>query len=120
MGTHSEGAAGNVPRQGDEGTQRVPRTAPGTHAGPLAPVPAPAPPGSMTVPPLFGWETIVAVLVLLVVVAVVFFVASAAGRSPSGRSDFEAWLQARSARHPAPLDEPVDSPPAGQASTSPR
>jgi hypothetical protein len=63
----------------------------------------------MTVPPLFGWETIVAVLVLLIVVAVVFFVASAAGRAPSGRSEFQAWLDARSTR-PEPLDEPADAP----------
>jgi uncharacterized membrane protein len=63
----------------------------------------------MTVPPLFGWETIVAVLVLVIVVAVAFFVVSATGRAPSGRSEFEAWLQARSARHPAPPAEPTDA-----------
>jgi hypothetical protein len=65
----------------------------------MSPAPTPPPPGSMTVPPLFGWETIVAVLVLLLVVAVVFFVASASGRAPSGRSEFQAWLDARSNRH---------------------
>jgi hypothetical protein len=69
----------------------------------------------MTVPPLFGWETIVAVLVLLIVVAVAFFVASAAGRAPSGQSEFQAWLDARSAGYPVPDDEPVDPPPSGHA-----
>jgi hypothetical protein len=69
----------------------------------------------MTVPPLFGWETIVAVLLLLIVVAVAFFVASAAGRAPSGRSEFEAWLDARSARHPVPGEEFADAPLYGHA-----
>jgi hypothetical protein len=67
----------------------------------------------MTVPPLFGWETIVAVLVLLIVVAVAFFVASAAGRAPSGQSEFQAWLEARSAGYPGPGDEPADAPRSG-------
>lgn len=72
----------------------------------MAPASTPPPPGSMTVPPLFGWETIIAVLVLLIVVAVAFFALSATGRAPSGRSEFQAWLEARSARLPELRDEP--------------
>jgi hypothetical protein len=72
----------------------------------MAPEPTPPLPGSMTVPPLFGWETIVAVLLLLLVVAVAFFLASATGRAPSGQSEFQAWLDARSNRH-REFPEPV-------------
>ena len=38
------------------------------HAGPMAPDTSPLDPGSMTVPPLFGWQHIVAVLALMAVV----------------------------------------------------
>ena len=61
----------------------------------MAPDPSPLP-GSMTVPPWFGWEAILVVLVLLVVVAVAFFVASAAGTDVDGRSEWQAGLDARS------------------------
>jgi hypothetical protein len=53
-------------------------------------------PGSMTVPPWFGWEAVLVVLVLLVVVAVAFFVASATGTDVDGRSEWQAGLDARS------------------------
>lgn len=66
------------------------------HPHPMAPVPTPPLPGSMTVPPLFGWETILAVLALLVAVAVVFFLVAAAGRGVDSRSEWQAWLDARS------------------------
>jgi hypothetical protein len=56
----------------------------------------PPPPGSMTVPPLFGWEFIVVVLLLLVALAVAFVVLSAAGRNVSERAELQAWLDARS------------------------
>src|SRR4051795_11580630 len=92
---------------------RIPRAAGVAHACRMAPAPTPPPPGSMTVSPLFGWETIVAVLVLLIVVAVAFFVASAAGRAPSGQSEFQAWLEARSAGYQRPAD--VDGPGSGNA-----
>ena len=75
----------------------------------MAPAPIPPPPGSMTVPPLFGWEEIATLLVLLLVVAVAFFVASAAGRSQSGRTEFQAWLDGRSARYAVPPDETADA-----------
>lgn len=56
----------------------------------------------MTVPPWFGWENILAVLVLLVVVAVAFFLSSAVGRNEEGRAEWEAALAARSSRRRAP------------------
>jgi hypothetical protein len=67
----------------------------------------------MTVPPLFGWEAIVAVLVLLLAVAVAFFVLSATGHAPSGQTEFQAWLEARSSRHPA--SDETDAPMPGNA-----
>jgi hypothetical protein len=58
----------------------------------------------MTVPPLFGWEVILTVLVLVVALAVAFFLVSAAGTAQENRSDWEAWLQARSSRRRHPAD----------------
>jgi hypothetical protein len=58
----------------------------------------PLPPGSMTVPPLFGWELILTGLVVLVVVAVAFLLVSASGTGRDERPDWQAWLDARSGR----------------------
>jgi len=63
----------------------------------MTPVPTPPPPGSMTVPPLFGWEHIAIVVALVVIAGVVGLVLLGAGRAQSGRSDWEAWLDGRSA-----------------------
>jgi hypothetical protein len=52
----------------------------------------------MTVPLLFGWETVAVGLVVLVVLAFAAVALMAAGRSTSGRSEFEAWLASRSDR----------------------
>jgi hypothetical protein len=70
----------------------------------MAPVTNPPLPGSMTVPPWFGWENIMAVLVLLVVVGVAFFVVSSVGEDANGRSEWQAWLDARSRQRPDPDD----------------
>jgi hypothetical protein len=51
----------------------------------------------MTVPPLFGWETIATVVVLVVVVAIAAVVILQAGRDASGQSEWQAWLDGRSA-----------------------
>ena len=59
-------------------------------------VPTPLPPGSMTVPLWFGWGEVALVVVLAVLLGVAAFVALAAGRAASGRSEFEAWLESRS------------------------
>jgi hypothetical protein len=63
-------------------------------------------PGSMTVPPLFGWEGILSVLVVVVAVAVAFLVFSTTRAGATERSEWQAWLQARSGR----LDEPAPDP----------
>jgi hypothetical protein len=69
----------------------------------MAPDPTLLDPGSMTVPPLFGWEHIVAVLALVAIVAAAFLVLTVARGSLHGRSDWQAWLDARSSGriHPA-------------------
>lgn len=74
----------------------------------MAPETTPPPPGSMTVPLLFGWGEIVTVLVLLIVVAVAYFVVAAAGAASGARSEWEAWLDARSSRRPDAYDLPVE------------
>ncbi|MGY1785189.1 hypothetical protein [Geodermatophilus sp. SYSU D00698] len=70
----------------------------------MADVPTPPDPGSMTVPPLFGWESIVVGLLLLVVVVVVLAVVGVARSGAGGRADFQSWLDARSARSAGPYD----------------
>jgi len=51
----------------------------------------------MTVSFLFGWQHILAGLLLLIALAVVFGLVLAAGRG--ARSDWQAGLEARSRRH---------------------
>ena len=91
------------------------------HRCAMPPVPSEPLPGSMTVPPWFGWEAILVVLVLLVVLAVAFFVASAAGPDVDGRSEWQAGLDARSrwrreaGAGPGELDRPDAEPAAGDA-----
>ena len=63
----------------------------------------------MTVPPLFGWGEIVTILVLLVAVAVVFFVIASAGAPVSGRSEWQASLDARSSRRRTPVPDADDA-----------
>lgn len=62
----------------------------------------PLDPGSMTVPPLFGWEHIVAVLALMAVIGAAFLLHSVARGASQGRSDWQSWLDARSSRAPSP------------------
>ena len=76
----------------------------------MASVSTPPLPGGMTVPPWFGWENILVVLLLLVVVGAAFFAVSAAGTDATGRSEWEAWLDARSSRRPDPPPDPPDRP----------
>jgi hypothetical protein len=67
------------------------------HARPMTSVPTAPPPGSMTVPPLFGWEHILTALALILLLGVAGLVLLAAGRAASGRSEWQAWLDGRSA-----------------------
>jgi hypothetical protein len=62
----------------------------------MAPATISPAPGSMTVPPLFGWGDILAVLGLLVALVVVFLVVTAGAPAASRRSEWQAWLDARS------------------------
>jgi hypothetical protein len=50
------------------------------------------------VPPLFGWEHIVAVLAVMTVVAAIFLVLAATRGPVQERPDWQAWLDARSNR----------------------
>ena len=58
----------------------------------------------MTVPFTFGWQQIAVVVALVLVAGVLAFVALAAGRATSGRAEWQAWLDGRSA---APVDLPM-------------
>jgi hypothetical protein len=64
----------------------------------MAPATTPPPPGSMTVPPLFGWEGILTVVAILLIVAVGYLVILASRTSKDGRSEWQAFLDARSSR----------------------
>jgi hypothetical protein len=80
------------------GAVTIPMVGALAHPGAMAPLPTSHAPGSMTVPPLFGWGDILTVLVLLLVVVAVFLIVASAGRASSRRSEFEAWLDGRSSR----------------------
>jgi hypothetical protein len=51
----------------------------------------------MTVPFTFGWEQLAVVVALVLLTGILAFVAMAAGRASSGRSEWQAWLDGRSA-----------------------
>ena len=72
-------------------------------------------PGSLTVPPLFGWEGIVVLLVAAVVIGVGYLVLSALSASHRPSADWDEWLQGRSRNRHDPSDgadvpRPVASP----------
>ena len=69
---------------------------------PTTPLPAP---GSMTVPPLFGWEFILVGLLVLVAVALAFVALDALRPGRSDRSEWQAWLETRSAGHRQPATD---------------
>jgi hypothetical protein len=76
----------------------------------MAPASTSPVPGNMTVPPMFGWEDILTVLVTTIAVGLAFLVIGAVLASLSGRGEWQAFLDARS-RHrdhddPAELIEP--------------
>ena len=75
----------------------------------MAPELTPPAPGSMTVPPLFGWEGIATVLVLLVVLGVAFLVAAMSRAGAGERSEWQAWLDARSSRREDPAEDAARS-----------
>ena len=88
--------AEDLPPAGEEAGDGGSGAQSGAHPRVMAPVPTPLPPGSMTVPPWFGWGEVLLVLVLAAVVGLAAFVALVAGRDDSGRSEWQAWLDGRS------------------------
>lgn len=79
------------------------------------PLPALAAPGSLTVPPLAGWEGVVGGVLAVLVVAFAFFLLAALASGRRRRSpEWEAWLAGRSrsrlgGREPASLPRPADA-----------
>ncbi len=57
--------------------------------------PVPTPPGNLTVPPLFGFESVATAVVVVLLLAAAAFLLLAAGRGGSGRSEWQAWLDGR-------------------------
>ncbi len=74
----------------------------------MAPATTPRPPGSLTVPVLFGWQHIVTALLLLIAVAVICAVLGAAGSNARGRAEWQAFLDARSHGGEGPSTDPRD------------
>lgn len=72
-------------------------------------------PGNLTVPPLFGWEGIVVLLVAAVVIGVGYLVLSALSASRRPSTDWDEWLQGRS----RPRHDAVDGPGAPPSAASP-
>ena len=76
----------------------------------MTPATTPPAPGSMTVPLLFGWEAILVVLVVAVAVAVAFVAFGALRPGRSDRSEWQAWLETRSAAHRQPATGEYEHP----------
>ncbi len=69
-------------------------------------------PGSFTVPPLHGWQGIVAVLLVAVAVGVAFLLIGAVVTGRRASPEWDAWLDGRSRGRSETLDLPPvpDSP----------
>jgi hypothetical protein len=63
----------------------------------------------MTVPPLFGWEGIITVVAIVVAVGVFYLLVLACRTSSDSRSEWQAFLDARSSRHEGPATDPGDT-----------
>ncbi len=64
----------------------------------------------MTVSFLFGWQDVATVLACLVAVVVAFLLLGAAWAAASGRSEMQAWLDARSSGRRDAAAAPPDRP----------
>jgi|SRR4051812_23979606 hypothetical protein len=64
----------------------------------MTPAPTGPSPGSLTVPPLFGWEHILLALVLVAAAGVAGLLLLASGRAAGSRNEWQAWLDGRSAQ----------------------
>jgi hypothetical protein len=85
------------------------------HPRSMAPELTPPPPGSMTVPPLFGWQEIAVVLVLLGALGVAFLVLATARAGTGERSEWQAYLAGRSSSGREPVDHVRGAPAPGPA-----
>ena len=72
----------------------------------MAPAPTPLPPGSMTVPPWFGWEAVAVAVALLLLAGVVFLLVTATRAGAGRRDEWRALLEARSTGRPDPAGHP--------------
>src|SRR5690349_13075943 len=88
----------DVAREGEGSPPSGQETRGGTHPACMTPATTQLP-GGMTVPLLYGWEYILAGVLLAVAIGVGALVALAAGRARSRRSDWQAWLDSRSGGH---------------------
>ncbi|MGY1679270.1 hypothetical protein [Geodermatophilus sp. SYSU D01176] len=75
----------------------------------MTPDTTPPPPGSMTVPPLSGWEDLLTVLLLLIALTVASLVVAASTAHVRGRSEWQAELDARSSRRRDAATGPPDA-----------
>lgn len=66
-------------------------------------------PGSLTVPPLDGWEGLVLGLLAAVVIGVAFLLVDALGTDRSSSAEWQEWLDGRSRSRSIGSDEPVPS-----------
>ena len=76
--------------------------------------------GRMTVPPLFGWQILLTGVVVVLLVGMVAFVLLATGRADSSRSEWEAWLAARSTARQDMGDDLAERPSSGSDGAVPR
>ncbi|WP_157944130.1 hypothetical protein [Blastococcus atacamensis] len=72
----------------------------------MEPSPSAPLPGSMTVSPLFQWETVGLVVAVAVVVALVAAVLLVAGLGRDRRAEWEEWLASRSGAREDAADRP--------------
>jgi hypothetical protein len=89
------------------GTPEVSGAPSGAHPRTMTSVPSARQPGDMTVPLLFGWEGVAAVVTLVLVVGAVAFLLMATGRGTSGRSEWQAFLDGRSVAPEDPATGPA-------------
>lgn len=75
-------------------------------------------PGNLTVPPLFGWQGIVVLLVAAIVIGVGYLLLSALSASRRPSDDWDALLQGRSRNRHEDAAEP-SGPQASPSSTGP-
>jgi hypothetical protein len=110
----------DVPQGGETTGVERPEPRDVAHRCLMEDVTTPPLPGRMTVSPLFGWEDILTVLAVLVVAAVAFLALGAGGAGADERSEWQAWLDARSGRRRDAATDPRDRPAGSVRPSDPR